>query len=70
MSGKKYKTIKWILSQQIERGTNYKWGWKNTNKDEEFVCVYNIIPKWSSELYTATQLLNKLTDEQTSPENK
>tara|TARA_R110002051_G_scaffold103198_1_gene174927 strand:- start:841 stop:1032 length:192 start_codon:yes stop_codon:yes gene_type:complete len=63
MLEKKYKTIKWILGQQIERGTNYKWGWKQAVKDEEFVCVYNIIPKWSTELYTAQQLLNKLNNE-------
>jgi len=58
----KYRTIKWILAQQIERGTNYKWAWKQSMKDEEFVCVYFHIPKWSKELYTANQLLIKLNE--------
>lgn len=61
MLEKKYKTIRWILKQQIESKLNYKWAW-NKGIDEEFICVYNYIPKWSTELYTANQLLNKIDE--------
>ncbi len=59
---KSYKNIKKILKLQIDKNINHKWAWKNSIKDEEFVCVYLHIPKWSTELYTAQQLLNKLNE--------
>lgn len=62
MSEKKYKGIKWVLKQQIERNSTFKWAWKQSQQDEEFVCVYLSIPKWSTELYTPQQLLNKLNE--------
>jgi hypothetical protein len=53
----KYKSIKWILKQQIDRGSLKKWAW--IKEPEEFVCVYELIPK-VEHLYTPKQLLNKL----------
>tara|TARA_R110000751_G_scaffold136245_1_gene239218 strand:+ start:7237 stop:7428 length:192 start_codon:yes stop_codon:yes gene_type:complete len=58
---KTYKNIKKLLNIQILKDINHKWAWKR-GKDEEFVCVYLYIPKWSTELYTAQQLLNKLNE--------
>jgi hypothetical protein len=58
---KSYKNIKRILKIQIDNNINHKWAWK-AGDDEEFVCVYLHIPKWSTELYTAQQLLNKLNE--------
>ena len=54
----KYKSIKWILKQQIDRGSIRKWAW--IKKPEEFVCVYQLIPKDVEHLYTPQQLLNQL----------
>jgi len=57
MGDLKYKNIKWILNKQIEMKSNARWCWV----DNEFVCVYEIIPKGAEHLYTPEQLLNKLT---------
>ena len=54
----KYKNIKWILRQQIDRGSIRKWAW--IKEPEEFVCVYQLIPKDVEHLYTPQQLLNQL----------
>tara|TARA_B110000967_G_C18802353_1_gene519185 strand:- start:893 stop:1096 length:204 start_codon:yes stop_codon:yes gene_type:complete len=59
---KTYKGIKAILQKQVDNNINFKWAWKNSKEDEEFVCVYFCIPKWSKELYTPQQLLNKLNE--------
>ena len=59
---KKYKGIKWVLKQQIQKNSTFKWAWKQSEQDEEFVCVYISIPEWSTELYTPQQLLNKLNE--------
>ena len=53
-----YRNIKYILNKQVEMGSNKKWAW--IEEDKEFVCVYHIIPVKSKELYTASQLLEKL----------
>ena len=36
---KKYKTIKWVLKQQIEGATKTLWTWKK-GKNEQFTCIY------------------------------
>lgn len=59
---KTYKGIKWVLKQQIAKDRLFKWAWKQSDKNEEFVCVYKSIPEWSKELYTPQQLLNKLNE--------
>tara|TARA_R100000963_G_C4581403_1_gene62231 strand:+ start:161 stop:334 length:174 start_codon:yes stop_codon:yes gene_type:complete len=53
----KYKSIKWILKQQIDRGSFHKWAW--IKEPEEFICVHEIIPDVEY-LYTPKQLLNKI----------
>ncbi len=52
----KYKTIKWVLRKQIKFERNCVWAWL----DNEFICVFKHIPKEATELYSPTQLLNKL----------
>lgn len=59
---KTYKGIKTLLKKQIDKNIHFKWAWKQSDKDEEFVCVYIFIPKWSKELYTPKQLLEKLNE--------
>lgn len=63
---KSYKGIRKILKNQIKNNSNLKWAWKRSEKDEEFNCVFEIIPKWSSELYTAQQLLTKIDESNNS----
>ena len=55
-----YKTIKWVLKQQIEKGTKTLWTWKKEN----FSCIYK---NYNDDLpiYTPTQLLKKLEDANT-----
>ena len=61
---KNFKNIKWILKKQIDLKSNAKWAWiKKDEEKEEFICVYEIIPKESENLFTATQLLDKLTSD-------
>ena len=36
---RKYKTIKWVLKQQIEQATKTLWTWQE-GKNEEFTCIY------------------------------
>jgi len=57
---KTYKTIKWVLNQQIEAGTKTLWTWR-TGKNEEFTCIYK---KYNDNLtiYTPTQLLKEIED--------
>lgn len=63
---RKYTGIKRILSNQVKNKSNLKWAWRRSEKNEEFVCVYNVIPSWSTELYTASQLLVKLDESNSS----
>jgi len=62
-----FKSIKWILKKQIELNSKAKWAHiRTTNYDEtkhEFNCIYDIIPKEVEHLYTAKQLLEKLTND-------
>jgi len=61
---RKYKSIAWILRSQIKRGANAaQWVWirpTKENKREEFLCVYEVIPKGADCLYTPQQLLDQL----------
>ena len=52
----KHTSIKWILNKQIEMESSAMW----CMVGDDFVCVWNIIPRGASNLYTATQLLDKL----------
>jgi hypothetical protein len=64
MKGKrKYKTIKWVLKQQIEKATKTLWTWKE-GKKENFTCIYKNYSD-SLTIYTPTQLLKKLEDANT-----
>ncbi len=60
---KKYKTIKWVLKQQIENATKTLWTWEE-GKKENFTCIYE---NYADDLtiYTPTQLLKKLEDANT-----
>ena len=60
---RKYKTIKWVLKQQIEKAMKTLWTWKE-GKNEEFTCIYE---NYNDDLpiYTPTQLLKKLEDANT-----
>ena len=55
---KTYKTIKWVLKQQIEKATNTFWTWKQ-GKNEQFTCIYK---NYNDDLpiYTPAQLLELL----------
>ena len=50
-----YKTIKWVLKQQIEKATKTFWTWKQ-GKSEHFTCIYK---NYNDDLpiYTPSQLL-------------
>ena len=56
-----YKTIKWVLKQQIDAGTKTFWTW-NKGKNEEFTCIYK---KYNDNLtiYTPNQLLKEIEDD-------
>jgi hypothetical protein len=60
---KKYKTIKWVLKQQIENATKTLWTWEE-GKKENFTCIYE---NYNDDLtiYTPTQLLKKLENANT-----
>ena len=62
----KYTTIKNLLRNQIKNNINYRWAWNQSKDNEEFICIYIHIPKWSKELYSAQQLLNKLDESNNS----
>tara|TARA_R110002050_G_scaffold115051_1_gene231017 strand:+ start:280 stop:471 length:192 start_codon:yes stop_codon:yes gene_type:complete len=55
-----YKTIKWVLKQQIEKGIKTFWTWKQ-GKNENFTCIYKNYND-NLTIYTPNQLLNKLED--------
>tara|TARA_R110000851_G_C12897538_1_gene547803 strand:+ start:77 stop:268 length:192 start_codon:yes stop_codon:yes gene_type:complete len=58
---KTYKTIKWVLKQQIEKATKTLWTWKQ-GKNENFTCIYK---NYNDDLpiYTPIQLLNILEND-------
>ena len=55
---KKYKSIRWVLKQQIEKATKTFWTWKQ-GKNEQFTCIYK---NYNDDLpiYTPAQLLELL----------
>ena len=57
---KTYKTIKWVLKQQIEAGTKTLWTWR-TGKNEEFTCIYKNYND-NLTIYTPNQLLKEIED--------
>ena len=61
---RKYKTIKWVLKQQIEKATKTLWTWKQ-GKNENFTCIYK---NYNDDLpiYTPTQLLKEIEDANTN----
>ena len=61
---KTYKTIKWVLKQQIEKATNTLWTWKQ-GKNEQFTCIsknYN----YDLPIYTPVQLIKEIEDANTN----
>ena len=60
---KNYKTIKWVLKQQIERATKTLWTWQK-GKNEHFTCIYK---NYNDDLpiYTPVQLLKEIENANT-----
>ena len=58
---KTYKTIKWVLRENIKNKVNNLWTWTK-GKNEEFTCIYK---NYSDNLtiYTPVQLLKVLEDD-------
>ena len=60
-----FKGIKWILKKQIELESKRRWVHlvkiKYDKTQHEFNCIHDIVPKEAEHLYTAKQLLEKLT---------
>ena len=58
---KSYKTIKWVLRENIKNKVNNLWTWTK-GKNEEFTCIYK---NYSDNLtiYTPVQLLKVLEDD-------
>tara|TARA_R110000765_G_scaffold311148_1_gene404353 strand:+ start:673 stop:924 length:252 start_codon:yes stop_codon:yes gene_type:complete len=55
-----YKTIKWILKDNIKKNVRNLWTWKQ-GKDENFTCIYK---SYNDDLpiYTPQQLLDKIDE--------
>jgi hypothetical protein len=60
---KTYKTIKWVLKQQIDKGLKTLWTWKE-GKNENFTCIYENYND-NLTIYTPNQLLKLLEDANT-----
>lgn len=58
---KSYKTIKWVLKENIKNKVNNLWTWTK-GKNEEFTCIYKNYSD-SLTIYTPTQLLKALEDD-------
>jgi len=56
-----YKTIKWILKDNIKNNVRNLWTWKKgkTIKDESFTCIYK---SYNDDLpiYTPQQLIDEI----------
>ena len=52
-----YKTIKWILKDNIKKNVRSLWTWK----DDNFTCIYNDY-SGSERIYRSGQLLRLLTE--------
>ena len=61
---RKYKTIKWVLKQQIAKATKTLWTWQK-GKNEHFTCIYK---NYNDDLpiYTPNQLLKEIEDANTN----
>ena len=57
---RKYKTIKWVLKQQIEKATKTLWTWEE-GKKENFTCIYENYSD-SLTIYTPQQLLDNINE--------
>ena len=64
MNKKNYKTIKWVLKQQIEGATKTLWTWKK-GKKENFTCIYKNYND-NLTIYTPNQLLKEIEDANTN----
>tara|TARA_R110002167_G_scaffold126382_1_gene307094 strand:- start:2589 stop:2801 length:213 start_codon:yes stop_codon:yes gene_type:complete len=62
-----YKTIKWVLKQQIDGGTKTLWTW-NKGKNEEFTCIYKSYND-NLTIYTPNQLLKEIEDKMSSTDD-
>ena len=51
-----YKTIKWILKDNIKKNVRALWTWK----DDNFTCIYENYDG-EDRIYTSSQLLKLLT---------
>ena len=58
---KSYKTIKWVLRENIKNKVNNLWTWTK-GKNEEFTCIYKNYSD-SLTIYTPVQLLKALEDD-------
>ena len=61
---RKYKTIKWVLKQQIEKATKTLWTWQK-GKKEHFTCIYKNYND-NLTIYTPNQLLKEIEDANTN----
>ena len=55
---KTYKTIKWVLKENIKNGVKNLWTWEK-GKNENFTCIYK---NYNLTIYTPVQLLELLED--------
>ena len=53
-----YKTIKWVLKENIKNKVQSLWTWEKDN----FTCLFNEY-KEKERIYTSTQLLKLLEDD-------
>ena len=61
MEKKTYKTIKWILKENIKKGVKNLWTWEK-GKNENFTCIYKNYNNNLS-IYTPVQLLELLEND-------
>ena len=54
---KKYKSIKWVLKEQIKNNSKTLWTWK----DNEFKCIYKMYSP-DDKIYTPEQLLKQIDE--------
>ena len=61
---KTYKTIRWVLKENIKNNVKALWTWQK-GKNENFTCIYK---NYNDDLpiYTPTQLLKEIEDANTN----
>ena len=61
---RKYKSIKWVLRENIKNNVKALWTWQK-GKKENFTCIYK---NYSDDLpiYTPSQLLKEIEDANTN----